>query len=420
MKLSFKQKLFFYIFLIFTLFTVGVVIFERTREVKFKTDALKEKLDAYSLIIQNQLSENRLQPLDSIINLFPENLRITVIDKNGIVHYDNFIENIETLENHFKRPEIMEAKKNGNGMNIRVSNSNGIEYLYYAKKINEYYIRVALPYNIQTQNFLKADNWFLYFIIALFFAILLLIHLVVESFGKSVKQFKDHQYRQEITGNIAHELRTPVTSIRGYLETVLEKQLDEEKAQYFIKQAHNQTIVLSELIRDMSLITKMEDAPGAFQMSDVCFNDLLNELKADLQLTLQEKGIKMEWDIPENVIIFGNHNLLYSIFRNLTDNVIHYAGDNVKIMILGNQDKQFFHFSFFDTGVGIEEKHLERLFERFYRIGEGRTRESGGSGLGLSIVKNAVAFHQGSIRVRNKEGGGLEFLFSLKLAVNIC
>ena len=414
MKLSFKQKLFFYIFFIFTLFTVGVVIFERTREVKFKTETLKEKLDAYSQIIQNKISENRLQPLDSIINLFPENLRITVIDKNGIVHYDNAIENIETLENHFKRPEIMEAKKYGDGMNIRVSQSNRIEYLYYAKKINEYYIRVALPYNIQTQNFLKADNWFLYFIIALFFAILVLIHLVVESFGKSVKQFKDHQYRQEITGNIAHELRTPVTSIRGYLETVLEKQLDEEKEQYFIKQAHNQTIVLSELIRDMSLITKMEDAPGAFQMSDVCLNDLLKELKADLQLTLQEKGIKMEWDIPENLIIFGNHNLLYSIFRNLTDNVIHYAGDNVRIMILGNLDKNYIHFSFSDTGVGIDEKHLERLFERFYRIGEGRTRESGGSGLGLSIVKNAVAFHQGSIRVRNKESGGLEFLFSLK------
>jgi len=415
MKLGYKQKLFFYLFLIFTLFTLGVVIFEQTREARFKTDALKEKLDVYTAILQIQISENNSQDLDSLIKLFPESIRVTIINRNGYVNYDNAITEISSLENHFKRPEILEAKKNGNGMNIRISNSNNIKYLYYAKKFEDYYVRVALPYNIQTQNFLKADNLFLYFIVALFISMLLLIHLVIESFGKSVKHFKDHQYRQEITGNIAHELRTPVTVIRGYLETVLEKQVEPEKEQYFIKQAHAQTVVLSELIQDMSLITKIEEVPSAFQLSLVCINNLLKELKTDLHLALQEKGIEMEWDIPENLIIYGNHNLLYSIFRNLTDNVICYAGEDVHIQILGFYDKQFCHFSFSDNGVGIsDEKHLTRLFERFYRIGEGRTRESGGSGLGLSIVKNAVTFHKGTIRAKNKENGGLEFLFTLK------
>jgi len=415
MKLGYKQKLFLYLFLIFALFTLGVVIFEQAREVRFKTDTLKEKLDTYTAIIHAQISEKETQNLDSLLKLFPENIRITIINKNGYVNYDNVIPEISSLENHFKRPEILEAKRNGSGMNIRISNSNNIEYLYYAKKFDDYYLRVALPYNIQTQNFLKADNLFLYFIIALFISMLLLIHLVTESFGKSVKHFKDHQYRQEITGNIAHELRTPVTIIRGYLETVLEKQVEPEKEQYFIKQAHTQTVVLSELIQDMGLITKIEEAPGAFHLSLVCINDLLKDLKTDLHAVLQEKGIEMEWDIPENLVINGNQNLLYSIFRNLTDNVICYAGENVHIQILGFYDKQFCHFSFSDNGIGIsDEKHLTRLFERFYRIGEGRTRESGGSGLGLSIVKNAVTFHKGTIRARNKENGGLEFLFTLK------
>ena len=262
-----------------------------------------------------------------------------------------------------------------------------------------------------------APHLTLYFTVALFLLMLLLILFVVNSYGKSVKQFRDQQYRQELTGNIAHELRTPVTSIRGYLETVLETELTPEKKQYFINQAFNQTIVLSELIRDMGLINKMEEAPGKFQLTPVCINDLLNDLKTDLQLILQEKKIEMEWDIPEKLIIYGNQNLLYSIFRNLADNAILYAGENIKIEITGSCDKQFCYFSFSDNGVGIEEPHLERLFERFYRINEGRTRDSGGSGLGLSIVKNAVIFHKGFITANNKEKGGLEFLFSLKMNI---
>jgi signal transduction histidine kinase len=418
MILGYKQKLFTYIFIIFAIFTAGIVVFEQTREKKFKTDALKEKLEAYTAILHIALNDNIARQLDSVVQFFPENIRVTLIDKGGNVTYDNEIVYVALMENHFNRPEIVDAKKHGNGMDIRVSKTNHKEYLYYAKKFNHYYIRVALPYNIQTQNFLKANNLFIYFILALFLTMLFLIHKIIESFGKSVKQFKDHQYRQEITGNIAHEIRTPVTSIRGFLETVLDKQLDTEKEHYFIKQAYNQTIVLSELIRDMSLIAKMEEAPNAFHLTSVCINDLLKELKNDLQLVLQERTIKMEWDIPENLTIRGNQNLLYSIFRNLTDNVICYAGDNVHILITGYIEKQYCYFSFSDDGKGIsDEKHLNRIFERFYRINEGRTRDTGGTGLGLSIVKNAVLFHKGNIVAKKRANGGLEFLF--KIAKNI-
>ena len=418
MILGYKQKLFTYIFIIFAIFTAGIVVFEQTREVKFKTEALKEKLEAYADMLQIELKDNIEQKLDSVIKYLPEDIRVTLIDKNGKVTYDNEIQVVNLQENHFNRPEIVDAKKYGDGIHHRLSTTNQKEYLYYAKKFTYYYIRVALPYNIQTQNFLKANNLFIYFILALFLTMLFLIHKIIESFGKSVKQFKDHRYRQEITGNIAHELRTPVTSIRGFLETVLEKQLDSEKEHYFIKQAYNQTIVLSELIRDMSLITKMEDAPAAFHLKSVCINDLLKELKTDLQLVLQERKITMEWDIPDNLIIHGNQNLLYSIFRNLTDNVIHYAGENVNILITGYIEKQYCYFSFSDDGKGIsDEKHLNRIFERFYRINEGRTRDTGGTGLGLSIVKNAVLFHKGNIVAKNRENGGLEFLFSVAKSI---
>ena len=232
---------------------------------------------------------------------------------------------------------------------------------------------------------------------------------------------KTRLLKQEMTGNIAHELRTPVTSIRGYLETLLEQPLTEEKKRYFTTQAFNQTIVLSELIQDMSLITKMEEAPQFFLLESVNISQLLQELNDDLAVSLLEKSIRMEWNVAADLEVTGNKNLLYAIFRNLTDNVIRYAGDNVKIWINKyNEDKDFYYFTYSDTGVGIAgEHHLNRLFERFYRINEGRSRDTGGSGLGLSIVKNAISFHKGTIVVKNRPEGGLEFLFKIQKVMRV-
>jgi signal transduction histidine kinase len=231
------------------------------------------------------------------------------------------------------------------------------------------------------------------------------------------RQEKPRQLKQEMTGNIAHELRTPVTSIRGYLETIMETPLPDEKRQLFLTKAYKQTIALSELINDMSLITKIEGAPQSFTLEDVGVCDLLETLKGDLEALLQEKNISMAWSVGSNVVVRGSRSLLYSIFRNLTDNAIRYAGCGVSVQVsVYGEDKDFYYFSYSDTGVGISEQHLNRLFERFYRISEGRTRDTGGSGLGLSIVKNAVAFHKGSIVAKNRASGGLIFLFNLPKA----
>jgi signal transduction histidine kinase len=174
-------------------------------------------------------------------------------------------------------------------------------------------------------------------------------------------------------------------------------------------------LALSELIQDMSLITKIEDAPHSFRLENISLFNLLEDLRRDLEIPLQEKHIQMKWNITEKTLVKGNQNLLYSIFRNLTDNAIRYAGNDITILITQySEDRDFYYFSYADTGVGIpDEQHLNRLFERFYRINEGRTRDTGGSGLGLSIVKNAILFHRGNIVAKNRAGGGLEFLFKL-------
>ena len=118
--------------------------------------------------------------------------------------------------------------------------------------------------------------------------------------------------------------------------------------------------------------------------------------------------------LPENIIINGNESLIYSIFSNLIDNSINYAGEKAAIDIFAFEKDNFWHFRFCDNGEGVDQEHLQHLFERFYRIDNGRSRLMGGTGLGLAIVKNAVLQHGGTISVTNREEGGLEFLFSLK------
>jgi len=230
------------------------------------------------------------------------------------------------------------------------------------------------------------------------------------------KMEKTRLMKQEMTNNIAHELKTPVTSIRGYLETLIKQsEIDPERRQFFLERAYSQIVRLSELIQDISFVTRMEEASDLFEIENVQIQPLLKELKKDLSDKFAEQKINFDIKVENNVAIEGNRILLYSIFRNLTDNSITYGGDNLDIQITNYmEDDNYYYFSYYDSGKGIDEKHLSRIFERFYRVSEGRTRDTGGSGLGLSIVKNAVLFHKGEIVAKNRSGGGLEFLFTLK------
>ena len=219
-----------------------------------------------------------------------------------------------------------------------------------------------------------------------------------------------------MTNNIAHELKTPVSSIRGYIETILEQNnLDPAKQKFFLERAYTQLLRLSDLIRDMALITKTEEASELFEKEEINIRNTIVEVLNDLENPLKNNKIKVENCVQPNVEIEGNHTLLYSIFRNLIDNTINYAGGNVTIHIENyTEDSEFYYFSYYDTGKGIEEEHLTKIFDRFYRVNPGRSRKSGGSGLGLSIVKNAVLFHKGQISAKNRKDGGLEFIFSLR------
>lgn len=221
--------------------------------------------------------------------------------------------------------------------------------------------------------------------------------------------------KKQLTQNIAHELKTPVSSIQGYLETIVNNpDLPREKINAFLDRSYAQSNRLAHLLRDISVLTRMEEAPGMIETESVNITSIMHNILNEVALELEEKQISAHNMLPKGLTVQGNASLLYSIFRNLTDNAIAYAGSGISISIrCFREDDRFYYFSFSDTGIGVSAEHLSRLFERFYRVDKGRSRKMGGTGLGLAIVKNAVILHGGSIFAKNNPGGGLEFIFTL-------
>ena len=254
-------------------------------------------------------------------------------------------------------------------------------------------------------------------IVLLLVAIVLLFYNVRLYRSLTRSEMDKSRIKRQLTQNVAHEIKTPVASIHGYLETlVANPNLPDEKRRHFLERCLSQSERMTRLMAYMSTVSRLDE--GRVTMEEgVDLERIINDVIEDFKGKLDSAGISVQLAIPEYLFVRGDQGLLYSIFRNLVENAVMYASgaDTLRISCFRREDSIEFEIS--DNGSGIPDKHLNRIFERFYRVDKGRTRgegAAGGTGLGLSIVKNAVMAHGGTISASSgPSGAGLIVRFSL-------
>ena len=257
-------------------------------------------------------------------------------------------------------------------------------------------------------------------------------HTITKLYWKLRNSEEDKErIKRQLTQNAAHELKTPAASIQGYLETMINTpDLPEDKRRHFLERCYQQSERMCRLLQDMSTLTKLDavadkEADGK-PKSTVDVKAVIASVLDDTALELSNRGITTTLNLPDEVVIPGDYGLVYSIFRNLIDNSIAYATGATRISIIcaesegeepdkdGRKETKGYDFTVSDNGCGVAPEHLGHIFERFYRVDKGRSRKIGGTGLGMAIVKNAVAVHGGTTSAEITPGGGLTVKFSLR------
>ncbi|SFJ13033.1 two-component system, OmpR family, phosphate regulon sensor histidine kinase PhoR [Halobacillus dabanensis] len=218
------------------------------------------------------------------------------------------------------------------------------------------------------------------------------------------------QMRKDFVANVSHELKTPITSIRGFSETLLDGAMKDEKMlEQFLHIILRESGRLQSLIQDLLELSKVEREDFNMNVEEIDVQRLLNDLLPIVKQHADKKQVQLSAFIEGVTIIQGDSSRLKQVFMNLLTNAINYSEENGKVGIHFQESKDYVTVSITDNGVGIPEEEVPRIFERFYRVDKARSRNSGGTGLGLAIVKHIVEAHHGTVRVESVIDKGTSF-----------
>ena len=224
------------------------------------------------------------------------------------------------------------------------------------------------------------------------------------------------QMRTDFVANVSHELRTPLTSIKGYAETLKEEDLSENKtAKRFLEIIEIEAERLNVLINDLMELSKIENKNEDVNISSYSLKDILDETAEVLSISAEKKGVKIDKNIDDSIVIYANRDRIKQLLLNLMDNGIKYNKDGGMLTVTASSQREMLTLKIKDTGEGIAQADIPRLFERFYRVDKSRSKELGGTGLGLSIVKHIAELYGGSVTVLSKKGKGSEFIVKLPI-----
>ena len=227
------------------------------------------------------------------------------------------------------------------------------------------------------------------------------------------------EYRKNYVGNISHELKTPIFSIQAYLYTLLDGGLyDESINKDYLRRAVDNTVRLQNIVEDLEIITRLESGQMQMELRKFDIRQLTNDIFKDLKPMAKKKkiGLKFKEGASHPYFVMGDRDSIRQVLTNLLVNSIKYGkeGGVTKVSFYDTESEILIEVS--DNGLGIDEKHLKHVFDRFYRVDSSRSRKQGGSGLGLSIVKHIIEAHDQTINVRSTPDIGSTFGFTLKKA----
>lgn len=408
------------------LFATGVLYQQMMEEMKHEVRKGVTYIEKAFVISEEEF----LKDLDKFIGKD----RLTVIAADGTVEYDSR-GNAGELPNHGERQEVKEALKMGEGEALRQSDTFDQQTYYYAKRLADgRVLRISRRTDTVYSTMLEVLPLLL--VIAVFMIILALLlakwqtnrliepineidlehpteHIVyeeltplLESIEKQNKEKeKIEQMRKEFSANVSHELKTPLTSISGYAELMMNGLVRPEDMQKFATIIYNEGNRMLTLIDDTIRLSRLDEESIELEKEEVDFYDIALQVCQRLSLKAKKQNVRLEV-AGENVRYVGIRQILEEMVYNIAENAIKYnhSGGYVKIWtgkVLG-VPKVIIE----DNGIGIPEDALERVFERFYRVDKSHSKEIGGTGLGLSIVKHGAILHNAKVHVESKLGYG--------------
>lgn len=392
-----------------------------------------------------------------------EKARFTIIDLKGKVLADSDIADASVMKNHKNREEVKAALQNGFGYSIRKSETLNEDMMYVAglSANGSYIVRMAIPFSGLSQyavSFIPA--------IIISTGISMLISLILaERFASSVTKplneiaeemlkigndkpnflYKHYEYpemnviaettlnmtqaikesmdriefermiRQEFFSNASHELKTPLTSIHGYVE-LLENDMaaNETMKKDFLKRIKKETNNMTNLINDILMISRLETKEAEVIMEEIRISLLLNEVVVSLEPLAQEYQVQLNTSCKP-IVMTANAQQIRELLGNLVTNAIKYNKPGGKVDVTVTTETKEMVIVVEDTGVGIPQDAIQRIFERFYRVDKGRSKKVGGTGLGLSIVKHIVNYYNGTVEVQSRLNEGSKFTVRLPL-----
>ena len=405
-------------------------------------EQIVDDMQTYAEVLSGMISSGE-ELNERYTNPQPE-LRVTVIGSDGAVIYDSQAGR-ESMSNHSDRPEVKEAEKNGEGYSVRHSDTLDSDMYYYAVCLRDGDIlRISKEENSIWSVFYNT----MYGIAGIGVLMLLICFVLsryitdsivrpIEKLAKDIngasridtyeelmpfittiqEQHKDiikgARMRQEFTANVSHELKTPLTSISGYAELIETGIAGENEVQRFAGEIHRNSKRLLTLINDIIRLSELDGGHADISCSEVDLYDIATSCVEMLQLNAEKHSIKIECH-GQRCMVRANKEMMEELLFNLCDNAIRYnrLGGTVDVTV----EKKAGHpvLTVADTGIGIPKESQERVFERFYRVDKSRSKLTGGTGLGMAIVKHIVAQHDAEIELRSEVGKGTEVIVTFQ------